>query len=105
MSGQVPKMIGRAQADSCSILDLKRCRGDGVQRSKQEQRYHLLKWSTLLPHLLLVKLFRCTGLEDLHQDPVKATEVFCDNKATIFITKNPVFQGRTKHIELRHHFI
>ncbi|PKA46730.1 Retrovirus-related Pol polyprotein from transposon TNT 1-94 [Apostasia shenzhenica] len=44
-------------------------------------------------------------LEDLHQPQTKATDIYCDNKATIFMAKNPVFHGRTKHIELRHHFI
>ncbi|PKA45938.1 Retrovirus-related Pol polyprotein from transposon TNT 1-94 [Apostasia shenzhenica] len=44
-------------------------------------------------------------LEDLQQHQSCATEIFCDNKATISMTKNPVFHGRTKHIELRHHFI
>ena len=29
----------------------------------------------------------------------------CDNTSEIFITKNPVQQSRTKHIEVRHHFI
>ncbi|GKU85713.1 hypothetical protein SLEP1_g340 [Rubroshorea leprosula] len=44
-------------------------------------------------------------MKDLQQVQEKATKIFCDNKATILITKNPVFHGRTKHIELRHHFI
>jgi hypothetical protein len=29
----------------------------------------------------------------------------CDNMSAIAMTKNPVFHARTKHIELRHHFI
>ena len=31
--------------------------------------------------------------------------IFCDNTSAINITKNPVQQSRTKHIEIRHHFI
>jgi len=34
-----------------------------------------------------------------------ATEIFCDNKATISMTKNLTFHSRTKHIDIRYHFI
>ncbi|GJW39845.1 putative ribonuclease H-like domain-containing protein [Tanacetum coccineum] len=33
------------------------------------------------------------------------TKIFIDNKSTICIVKNPVFHSKTKHIEIRHHFI
>ncbi|GJT49129.1 putative ribonuclease H-like domain-containing protein [Tanacetum coccineum] len=33
------------------------------------------------------------------------TKVFIDNESTICIVKNPVFHSKTKHIEIRHHFI
>nr|GEV82467.1 putative ribonuclease H-like domain-containing protein [Tanacetum cinerariifolium] len=33
------------------------------------------------------------------------TEIFIDNQSTICIVKNSVFHQRTKHIEIRHHFI
>ncbi|XP_073057005.1 secreted RxLR effector protein 161-like [Primulina eburnea] len=31
--------------------------------------------------------------------------IFCDNTSTICLTKNPVQHSRTKHIDIRHHFI
>ena len=31
--------------------------------------------------------------------------VYCDNSSTIDISKNPVQHSKTKHIEIRHHFI
>jgi hypothetical protein len=37
-----------------------------------------------------------------NQEEVK---IFCDNKSTICLTKNPEFHARTKHIDIRHHFI
>nr|GEX66738.1 hypothetical protein [Tanacetum cinerariifolium] len=33
------------------------------------------------------------------------TKIIIDNQSTICIVKNPVFHQRTKHIEIRHHFI
>ncbi|GJX19408.1 putative ribonuclease H-like domain-containing protein [Tanacetum coccineum] len=33
------------------------------------------------------------------------TKIHIDNKSTICIVKNPVYHSRTKHIEIRHHFI
>ncbi|GJZ41082.1 putative reverse transcriptase domain-containing protein [Tanacetum coccineum] len=32
-------------------------------------------------------------------------KIFIDNESTIYIVKNPVFYSKTKHIEIRHHFI
>ncbi|GJV08725.1 hypothetical protein Tco_1346381 [Tanacetum coccineum] len=31
--------------------------------------------------------------------------VLCDNKGAIDLSKNPVLHSRTKHIEIRHHFL
>ncbi|GJU24971.1 putative ribonuclease H-like domain-containing protein [Tanacetum coccineum] len=33
------------------------------------------------------------------------TKIFIDNESTICIVKNPVFHSKTKHIEIRNHFI
>ncbi|KAG6487976.1 hypothetical protein ZIOFF_056734 [Zingiber officinale] len=44
-------------------------------------------------------------LSDVEQKQEAPTTIFCDNNSTIAMTKNPVFHARTKHIELRHHFI
>ncbi|GJU42616.1 putative ribonuclease H-like domain-containing protein [Tanacetum coccineum] len=33
------------------------------------------------------------------------TKIYIDNESTICIVKNPVFRSKTKHIEIRHHFI
>ena len=31
--------------------------------------------------------------------------IFCDNTSAINLTKNPIHHSRTKHIDIRHHFI
>ena len=33
------------------------------------------------------------------------TPIFCDNSSAINLSKNPVHHSRTKHIEVRHHFL
>ncbi|KAG6490390.1 hypothetical protein ZIOFF_051686 [Zingiber officinale] len=33
------------------------------------------------------------------------TTIFCDNKSTIALSKNPVFHGRSKHIDIKYHKI
>ncbi|GKE95246.1 hypothetical protein Tco_1580101 [Tanacetum coccineum] len=33
------------------------------------------------------------------------TKIYIDNESPICIVKNPVFHSKTKHIEIRHHFI
>jgi hypothetical protein len=33
------------------------------------------------------------------------TKIFIDNESTICIFKYPVYHSKTKHIEIRHHFI
>lgn len=33
------------------------------------------------------------------------TVIFCDNQSAINLSKNPVMHGRSKHIEIKHHYI
>lgn len=33
------------------------------------------------------------------------TEIYCENRSAIALTKNPIQHGRTKHIDIRFHFI
>lgn len=44
-------------------------------------------------------------LKDLCCEQEGATEIWCDNRSAIAMTKNPAFHARTKHIEVQHHFI
>ena len=44
-------------------------------------------------------------LIDLQHKQETPTTMFCDNMSTIAMTKNPVFHSRSKHIEIRHHYI
>lgn len=44
-------------------------------------------------------------LNDLQLKQNEPTRIYCDNRSAIAMAKNPVFHARSKHIELRYHFI
>ena len=44
-------------------------------------------------------------LEKLGHSQGKCTTVLCDNSSTIKLSKNPVMHGRSKHIDVRFHFL
>jgi ATP sulfurylase len=43
-----------------------------------------------------------TGLFDLE---IEATMILCDNQSCIKMTENHVFHDKSKHIEIRYHYI
>ena len=43
-----------------------------------------------------------TGLFDLEME---ATVILCDNQSCIKMTENPMFHDKSKHIEIRYHYI
>ena len=43
-----------------------------------------------------------TGLFDLE---MKATVILCDNQSCIKMTDNTIFHDKSKHIDIRYHFI
>lgn len=44
-------------------------------------------------------------LEDMGELQDKATKIFCDSKSAIAMAKNHVFDNKTKHINIKYHFI
>ena len=44
-------------------------------------------------------------LEDLNHHQNLPTIIKCDNKSVMALAKNPVFHGRSKHIELHYHYV
>ena len=43
-----------------------------------------------------------TGLFDAEID---VTDILCDNQSCIKMTQNPIFHDKSKHIEVRYHYI
>jgi hypothetical protein len=44
-------------------------------------------------------------LVDLFDTKLDPTTIYCDNQSCIKLSENPVFHDRSKHIEIRYHFI
>ena len=44
-------------------------------------------------------------LEQLNCKQNASTVIYCDNMSTIKLAKNPVMHGRSKHIDVRFHFL
>ena len=44
-------------------------------------------------------------LSDLFEGKLNSTIIHCDNQSCIKLSENPVFHDRSKHIEMRYHFI
>ena len=44
-------------------------------------------------------------MQKLGYDGSKSTTIYCDNSSAIKLSKNPVMHGRSKHIDVRFHFL
>ncbi|GKE85979.1 putative ribonuclease H-like domain-containing protein, partial [Tanacetum coccineum] len=55
--------------------------------------------------LLHMDLFGPVSVESLNRKKKQAKTKSEDHESTICIVKNPVFHSKTKHIQIRHHFI
>ena len=44
-------------------------------------------------------------LEKLGQNQANPTIIYCDSTSAIKLSKNPVMHGRSKHIDVRFHFL
>lgn len=44
-------------------------------------------------------------MNQITDDMLRPVVICVDNKSTIDLAKNPMFHGRSKHIDIRYHFI
>ena len=77
----------------------------GRVKSKTPSHYPLQKLSTLLPVAVAPNSYGCKNSSMIMVFCQEHLIIYCDNNSFINISKNPVQHSRTKHIEIRHHFI
>ncbi|XP_022143489.1 uncharacterized protein LOC111013365 [Momordica charantia] len=70
-----------------------------VSRSSTEAEYRCL--ASTAAELFWVRQL----LKDLHVFSTQSPVLWCDNASAIQLAKNPVFHGRTKHVEIDFHFV
>ncbi|GKF24579.1 cysteine-rich receptor-like protein kinase 8, partial [Tanacetum coccineum] len=70
-----------------------------VSKSSVEAEYRAIAL-TCCEVTWLVSLFKDLGIKNL-----ELVELHCDNQAALYITANPIFHARTKHIEVDCHFV
>ena len=69
-----------------------------------------MKWTrNLLTELNLLSnetpILYCSLLTELNILSNETSILYCDNQSAITISENTKFHNRTKHIDIRHHFI
>ncbi|PHT79761.1 hypothetical protein T459_17813 [Capsicum annuum] len=67
------------------------------------------KRRSLTEYITITKAFKeviwLKGLFGELRKDLQITTVFCDNQSAIFLTKDQMFHERTKHIDIRYHFV
>ena len=111
------KLLGYSDADWANDLDDRHSTSGNVfimtggAISWQSQKQQTIALSTSEAEYMALGLATQEAiwlrrlLNDLHINTKEATEILEDNQGAIAMTKNPIGHKRTKHINIKHHFI
>ena len=67
--------------------------------------------STIEAEFVAAAICTCQGvwmkriLKEMRHSNGGCTTIMCDNSSTIKLSKNPIMHGRSKHIDVRFHFL
>ena len=111
------KLTGYSDSDHAGDMDDRKSTTgmifflDDIPVSWQLQKQRVVAMSSCEAEYMAASTAACQGVwlarllgEMLNEEPVKP-QLLVDNKSAISLSKNPVFHDRSKHIEIRYHFI
>jgi hypothetical protein len=79
--------------------------------SWSSKKQHIVSLSTTEAEYIVVAscAYQCVWLrrvlEQLGYEQKECTTILCNNSSSIKLSKNPVLHGRSKHIDIRFHFL
>jgi hypothetical protein len=82
-----------------NLISWSACKQPIVSSSSTESEYKAIANSTT--EIMWVQIL----LNDLNINSPRTTKLWCDNLGAKYLSANPVFHARTKHIEVDYHFV
>ena len=79
--------------------------------SWSSKKQHVVALSTAEAEYIALSSAACQAiwlrriLSELMHEQIGPTKILCDNKSAMALAKNPVFHGRSKHIDIKYHYI
>ncbi|KAK2989892.1 hypothetical protein RJ640_019475 [Escallonia rubra] len=83
----------------CNLISWSSHKQPTVARSSMEAEYKAI--ATVASELEWLKSL----LSELHLAPSTPPKLWCDNMGSVYLSLNPVFHARTKHVEIDYHFV
>jgi hypothetical protein len=115
--GEASRLIGYADSNYAGDLDDRRSTSGSVFMmnsgavSWSSRKQQVVTLSTTEAEFIAAATSACQAiwlrriLDDLHFQQHDPTIIHCDSSSAIKLSKNPVLHGRSKHIDVRYHFL
>ena len=111
------KMVGYIDIDYAGDIDDRKSTSGSIFMMSSgvicwsSKKQPIVTLSTTKAKFVATAAYSCQAIwlrkmfEILNQKQPGTTVIYCDNMSTIKLSKNPVLHGRSKHIDVRFHFL